>query len=338
MTHRVQPPPRVSGHRGERRAVVRFGDGAGDVRAVAVGAAPVDQGIATGLSFGLHYLLTVATQDTHPGRGRGAGRQRGEPADRRSPAGRGAGSTLAPTWPRSRSVSPCRARCAAARRGDGCAARCGRSGWRLGATGVAGSLLIGSRDARSHALAGRARPDPRSGRPGRGAGRAGGGDGPGTPSAARPRGHRGGAGRGPPRRCGRWRSPAASSAGWPWRPTPSTRGSPGRGRPLARVLPGGPQLWKLAGHAASLGLLTAAGLKRLAGPCARSRPARPLTTRCWSPTRRSATPVRPSAAARTAWCRGRRWAGRATGTCWRYVRPETFDDRPRGRRTCPSPP
>ena len=38
---------------------------------------PVDQGIITGLSAGLHYLLTVGTQDARAGRSRGGGRRRG---------------------------------------------------------------------------------------------------------------------------------------------------------------------------------------------------------------------------------------------------------------------
>ena len=66
------------------------------------------------------------------------------------------------------------------------------------------------------------------------------------------------------------------------------------GRRLAEVLPGGPQLWRLVAHGASLGAGGRDGDARCGtGRCGASRPARPPRSRCSVATRVSGGPARP---------------------------------------------
>ena len=197
---------------------------------------PVDQGIATGLSVGLHYLLAVATQDTIQALAAELVRHRMSPriAD---PVMRARAWTLAADLAAvpvglalqgAVSRAPTEAMARGALR---------QAGWRLGATGVAGSLLIGQ----SGGAAGGGRPVGWPGLggavPGGGAGGSGGGHGAGTPPAGRAGGHRGGAGR-----AGSGRGAVAGGGGWGgrWagggRVRRARRGLPGRGA----AGPGGP--------------------------------------------------------------------------------------------------
>ena len=290
---------------------------------------PMDQGIATGLSVGLHYLLAVATQDTIQAVAAELVRHRENPRIT-DPAVRARAWTLAADLAAvpvglalqgavSRAPSEAMARGALR-----------QAGWRLGATGVAGSLLIGSQtvlrlvDAR---LGGRGRisrfpvavpvglavavvlerrrladlegTDEEPAEPG--------------PAAARSLAIAGGVVGG--LAVAAYAEHAAAA---------------GTGRSLARVLPGGPQLWKLAGHAASLGLLTAAGLKvwqRAMGKIETGASADDPVLESDEAVRYTGPSVSGSPDSLVPWATLGREGHRHVLA---YVRPETLEDRPPG--------
>jgi uncharacterized membrane protein len=221
---------------------------------------PVDQGITTGLSVGLHYLLAVATQDGIQALAAEAAGTRGS---RRfpDPAARQRALTVAADLA---AVPLGLALNNAVSRGSTEAMARGvlrQAGWRLAVTGISGSLLIGSQtllrvvDTR---LGGRGRiarfpvavpvglgvalvlerrrlrelerTEEEPAEPG--------------PAALRSLGIAGGV------------VAALAAVAYAEHAAASQAG-----RQLARVLPGGPQLWKLTGHAAALGVLGAAGIK-----------------------------------------------------------------------------
>jgi uncharacterized membrane protein len=221
---------------------------------------PVDQGIATGMSVGLHYLLAVATQDSIQAMAAELAGSRGtarfpDPVVRQRALTMAADLAAIPVG-LALSSAVSRAPVEAMVRG---ALR--QSGWRLAATGLSGSLLIGAQTLLRVA-------DTRRGGTGRiaafpvavplGLGVAlmlerrrmadlqGTEEEPAEPGPAA------------------LRSLAVAGGvvgGLAVAAYAEHTAASQTGRQLARVLPGGPQLWKLAGHATSLGLLTAAGLR-----------------------------------------------------------------------------
>jgi hypothetical protein len=246
---------------------------------------PVDQGIATGLSVGLHYLLAVATQDTIQALASEVAGARGsqrftDPAVRQralTVAADLAAVPLGVALNRAVSRVPAEAMARGALR---------QAGWRLAVTGISGSLLIGSQTLLrivDTKLGGRGRIaafpvavpvglgvalvlerrrlrdlegiEEQPAEPG--------------PAALRSLAVSGGV------------VGALAVAAYAEHAAASQMG-----RQLARVLPGGPQLWKLIGHAASLGVLTAAGSRSGTGRCARSRSGRPAPSPSSRPTRR----------------------------------------------------
>ena len=140
--------PRVVGHDEQR---IRRGPGRRrrhgprHVRAVALAASALDQGLVTGLSTGLHFLLAAGRAGRAGGRGqvprrRDAVTGRSPHRDdrgglsRRCPLGLAVLRALPPRRPRTRSGEPLR-----------------QAGWRLGATGLGGALLGGA-ETGAHAL------------------------------------------------------------------------------------------------------------------------------------------------------------------------------------------
>ena len=108
---------------------------------------PVDQGIITALSSGLHYLLTVGTQDAlQAGAAEvvaSAAGRRGGDAGRRSQRRLTLGADLA-AIPLGLAIQ----KALPARPGEAMLRGTVRQvGWRLAVTGIGGSLLIGAEDA-----------------------------------------------------------------------------------------------------------------------------------------------------------------------------------------------
>jgi uncharacterized membrane protein len=218
---------------------------------------PVDQGMVTGLSTGLHYLLTVAAQDSlqalaaelaaaRSSNGDGAARQRAYTigADLAAiPIGLAVGRALPST--------PGEAMVRGALR---------QAGWRFAVTGLGGTLLIGAREAlqaldNKLGARGRIASLPVAipvglgvafvverqrvvGEPGEGAGSSEEEPPPALKSLAIAAGVVG----------------ALALAAYS-----EDMAAVKAGTRLSSALPGGPLLWKLTGHAASLGLLAGAG-------------------------------------------------------------------------------
>jgi uncharacterized membrane protein len=233
----------------------------------------VDQGLVTGLATGLHYLLTVGTQDTLQAVAAEAVRAR-PPWRLQDPVARQRALTLAADL----AVIPlglALQRAMPSRPGESTARGALRqTGWRLAVTGTGGALLITSK-------AGARRLDERLGASGRIAAfpvavpiglaiayaldrrrqdredsldRENGQDTVTSP-AAHPEEAYATPG---------WLRSLAVAGGVVGALAGAGYGehaaSTGVGKVLASVLPGGPQLWKLAGHGVSLGLLGAAGV------------------------------------------------------------------------------
>jgi hypothetical protein len=221
---------------------------------------PVDQGMVTGLSTGLHYLLTVATQDSLQALA-------AELAGTRSSNGNGNGSVArqrAYTIGADLAVIPLGlavGRVLTSTPGEAMVRGALRqAGWRLAVTGLGGTLLIGAREA-MEAL------DTRLGGRGRiaslpvaipvGLGlafvverqRVAGKPSDGTPSSDEER---------PPAL--KSLAIAAGVVGaLALGAYAEDMAAVTAGRRLASALPGGAHLWKLTGHAASLGLLAGVG-------------------------------------------------------------------------------
>jgi uncharacterized membrane protein len=330
MTHRGQPRP----------AGTETGVGVGLLVATAVvpgtfarslsDRSPVDQGIITALSAGLHYLLTVGTQDAvQAGAAElvaSAAGRRGGDAARRSQRRLTLGADLAaiPLGLALQKALP-------ARPGEAMLRGTVRQvGWRLAVTGIGGSLLIGVEDA-LHAL--------RRGREPKHAFR--------SAPVAVPVGlavgylleHR------RRRVLDQADLPQPHSAATALRPLGIAVGVSGGlavaaygeqalaeafGRRVAAVAPGGPQVWKLPFHAACLGGLTAAGyqlygraMRKIEAGASADEPVLESdeADRWTGPT------VSGGPGSLVPWSvlgrEGRRHA-------LTFVRPETFDDRPEG--------
>ena len=291
---------------------------------------PVDQGIITALSSGLHYLLTVGTQDAlQAGAAElvaSAAGRRGGDAARRSQRRLTLGADLA-AIPLGLAVQ----KALPARPGEAMLRGTVRQvGWRLAVTGIGGSLLIGAEDA-LHAL--------RRGRGPKHAFR--------SAPVAVPVGlavgylleHR------RRRALDEADVPQPHSAATALRPLGIAVGVSGGlavaaygeqalaeafGRRMAAVAPGGPQVWKLPFHAACLGGLTAAGyqlygraMRKIEAGASADEPVLESdeADRWTGPT------VSGGPGSLVPWSvlgrEGRRHA-------LTFVRPETFDDRPEG--------
>ena len=218
----------------------------------------LDQGIITGLSTGLHYLLTVGTQDALQAAAAelvaaGSGRRGDDVARRQRRLTLLADLAVIPLGLGVTAALP-------ARPGEAMLRGLLRQvGWRCAVTGIGGSLLISAEAALEGA-------DRRLGARGRLA----------AMPVAVP------VGLGVAFALERRRQHQVVDAGTPRVRHPSAAARPlgfagavagglalaaysehalasTAGRRISAVLPGGPQLWKLTGHAACLGLLTAAG-------------------------------------------------------------------------------
>ena len=225
----------------------------------------VDQGIVTGLSTGLHYLLTVGTQDTLQAVAAELAANTPPGAERTGGRGNAALTLLADlaAIPLGLAVQ----RALPPRPGEPMLRGALRqSGWRVAVTGLGGALLLATQAGARAA-----------GRParGRGSDRVLPGGGAGRPRAS-PTSWTGAARRARRRGSGRARRQSVEPAfargrrrggGRPGRRsrTASTSWPTLAGRRLASVLPGGPQLWKLAGHGVALALLGGGAVARV-GP------------------------------------------------------------------------